>query len=153
MQAWQTLDTERNGDGTINGMDVDELYLFREDWYVEQVWGAGVVDAVKIWGIGEEITNWEDALPGDPIQFWRSQYSGHNALFVDWLRNDIGEIVGVEYWSNSSLPTCLCCTHHPVPAIVALDPCCLCSYPIQVSRSQRRPSNGQLLSPQKNTVS
>ncbi len=100
MRAWQGLDGDTAGDGTINGMTVDDLYDFRTDWYVRELWGDGVGIAIENYGIGERITNLEDVRPGDYVQIWRYSGSGHTFIFIDWERDDDDRIIGLRYWSS-----------------------------------------------------
>lgn len=102
MRAWQQVDVDYVGDGTINGMSVYDLNDFRIEWYVRDLFGAGPADAAEIYGIGEIITDWNDVQPGDFIQFWRNSNSGHNAIFVDWEWDSDGNIVGFLYWSTQN---------------------------------------------------
>ncbi len=101
MRAWEEVDRTTGGDGTINGMDVAELYTFRTDWFVRELDGPGPSYAMENYGIGEEITDYSALQPGDFVQFWRHSGSGHNVIFVGWLM-DGAEIVGLEYWSTQS---------------------------------------------------
>ncbi len=101
MRAWEEVDQSTGGDGSINGMSVDDLYTFRVDWFVREVDGPGPSVAMENYGVGEEITDYNKFQPGDFLQFWRHSGSGHNVIFVDWLEQG-GEIVGFEYWSTQS---------------------------------------------------
>lgn len=98
MRAFDQVNREEGGDGTLNGMSVADLDEFRIDWFVRDLWGDGVVTAVESYGVGERVTNLEDVRPGDFLQFWRHSGSGHSNIFVEWVR-DGDEIVGVTYWS------------------------------------------------------
>ena len=100
MRSFEELDRVSGGDGSINGVPFDELYELRTDWFVRELYGAGVVDALINYGIGEEVTDFDDVRPGDMIQFWRHSGSGHNAIFIDWLVDESGEIEGFTYWST-----------------------------------------------------
>lgn len=53
---------------------------------------------------GAEVTDPADVRPGDIVRFWRYNGSGHNAVLVDWLKDDRGDIVGLTYWSTPSSP-------------------------------------------------
>ena len=101
MRAWEEVDKSTGGDGSINGLSVDDLITFRVDWFVRELDGAGPSVAMENYGIGEEITDVSKLRPGDFVQFWRHSGSGHNVIFVDWLL-DGTDIVGVEYWSTQS---------------------------------------------------
>jgi hypothetical protein len=102
MRAWAQIDDETDGDATINDMDLDDLDSFRVDWFVRDLYGDGVVSAVENYGIGEQVTDWEDVKPGDFLQFWRHSGSGHNNIFVQWERDGADNIEGVTYWSTQS---------------------------------------------------
>ncbi len=101
MRAWEEVDRSTGGDGSINGVSVDDLYVFRTDWFVRELDGAGPSEAFEHYGVGEELTDVSKFLPGDFVQFWRHSGSGHNVIFVDWLVEG-GDIVGLEYWSTQS---------------------------------------------------
>lgn len=100
MRAFDIVDRTWGGDGHLNGVDFDTLYDLRTDWYVRDLYGAGVVDAVELYGIGQGVTDWADVRPGDFVQFWRHSGSGHNAIFVDWERAADDRIIGFRYWST-----------------------------------------------------
>jgi hypothetical protein len=102
MKAWIEIDNEFSGDGTINGMSVNDLYEFRLDWYVRDLFGAGPADGVDYYGIGELVTDWDDVQEGDFLQFWRNSGSGHNVIFTGWEWDMDGNIVGFQYWSTQN---------------------------------------------------
>lgn len=102
MKAWEQVDEDYNGDGTINGISFAELDDFRIDWYVRDLYGMGPAEAVENYGIGEVVTNWDDVHPGDFIQWWRHSGSGHNAIFIDWELNAQGNRIGFQYWSTQN---------------------------------------------------
>jgi hypothetical protein len=79
-----------------------QMETFRRIWY-------GVTDSEKLavralpeWGAGREITDFEEAQEGDFVQLWRWSGSGHNPIFVNWVRNTAGQITGVRYWGSQS---------------------------------------------------
>lgn len=49
-------------------------------------------------GLGTAVAQ-EDARQGDFVQFWRHSGSGHQAIFIEWMRKK-GAIVGLRYWST-----------------------------------------------------
>ena len=100
MRTFDTLDAAYDLDGSINGVSFDELYDFRTDWYVRDLYGTGIVEAMENYGIGSRVTDWDDVQAGDIIQFWRHSGSGHNAIFIDWEVDGAGEVVGFTYWST-----------------------------------------------------
>jgi len=72
---------------------------FRKDWFVREVRGAGPAEALVGRGIGR-IVPYDEARPGDFLQLWRTNDTGHSAIFLGWIRNPAEEIVGVNYWSS-----------------------------------------------------
>jgi hypothetical protein len=55
--------------------------------------------AVERLGIGRHVKELEAARPGDFVQIWRTNKSGHSVVLVDWVRE--GErIVGIKYRSS-----------------------------------------------------
>lgn len=99
MTVQAELDARYDGDGSINGIPFDELYTLRDEWFVRELYGRGIVDAMEIYGIGDAISRFEDVQPGDILQFWRHSGSGHNVIFIDWIRDSSG-IIGFTYWST-----------------------------------------------------
>ena len=100
MRTFDTLDASYDLDGDLNGVSFDELYDFRTDWYVRDLYGTGIVEAMENYGIGHHVSDWDDIRPGDIIQFWRHSGSGHNAIFIGWETNTGGDITGFTYWST-----------------------------------------------------
>lgn len=56
-------------------------------------------NAVLTYGIGRAIEKLDDARPGDFVQFWRGNGSGHSCIFQEWIRDDHGKITHLKYWS------------------------------------------------------
>ncbi len=102
MRTFDVLDEDYGLGGSLNGVSFDELYDFRTDWYVRELYGMGIVDAMVNYGIGERVTHWDDVRPGDILQFWRHSGSGHNAIFIGWETDTAGQIIGFTYWSTQS---------------------------------------------------
>ena len=72
---------------------------FQHQWFVPEMWGSGPSAALDANGLGRTITP-EEALPGDFVQLWRVNEKGHSVIFLDWVRDDGGEITGILYWST-----------------------------------------------------
>jgi len=51
--------------------------------------------------LGVKISNLQDAITGDFLQFWRNNGSGHQVIFLKWETSQ-GEIVGIHYWSTQT---------------------------------------------------
>jgi len=102
MRAFQAADLATGGDGTLNGLTVADLEDFQTDWYVRKLLGAGASDALDTYGIGWRVASFADVKPGDFVQLWRNDGTGHSVIFQDWERDGAGAIVGLDYWSTQS---------------------------------------------------
>ena len=49
--------------------------------------------------LGVRIRKLSDARPGDFVQLWRANGSGHSVVFLAWVKEK-GKIVGLRYWST-----------------------------------------------------
>lgn len=72
---------------------------FRREWFVTAVNGSGPLEALETLKIGRRVTDGE-VRAGDFVQHWRTNESGHSAVFLGWIRNPDGEIIGMNYWSS-----------------------------------------------------
>ncbi|MEL7565003.1 MAG: hypothetical protein AAGU27_08995 [Dehalobacterium sp.] len=86
----------------FNGMSYDQLFDFMLIWYVANgnKKTNNVSIAVEKYGIGKSITNLENARAGDFIDISREDNSGHTVVFLNWLRDESGRIIGLKYWSS-----------------------------------------------------
>jgi hypothetical protein len=102
LRAFEEVDRSTGGDGSLNGMDVDDMDTFRVDWFVREVDGDGPGVAFDRFGLGETLDDpFADARPGDFVQFWRHSGSGHNNIFVEWVHSDDDGVPdGLTYWST-----------------------------------------------------
>lgn len=107
LRAWREVDAERGGDGDdLNGLTADDVFELRDDWFVRELDGPGAAYALDRWGLGVEVESFDDWRPGDFVQFWRNDGSGHNVIFIDWVTNGDGDRTGIRYWScNGSSST------------------------------------------------
>ncbi len=87
----------------FNGMTYNQLYDFVLIWYVAtgNKSSNNIATAMEKYGVGKEISNFEDARAGDFIDFSRENNTGHTGVFIKWIR-DNGKIVGVRYWSSQN---------------------------------------------------
>ncbi|MCO1603047.1 hypothetical protein [Desulfosporosinus nitroreducens] len=85
---------------TIKDLSYEQFYDFILKWYV-----AGpktennLVIALEKYQLGKRLTNFEEARPGDFIDFSRENQTGHTVVLIDWVRVN-GKIVGLRYWSS-----------------------------------------------------
>lgn len=86
----------------FNGLTWDEMHDFLLTWYVANgpKSSSNLVRAVEKYGLGRGITNLEDARPGDFIDISRENNTGHAVVFIDWIRDGNGRIIGLNYWSS-----------------------------------------------------
>jgi hypothetical protein len=99
---------ERNKEAGVspdnfNNMTINNMRDFMLTWYnaeeTPKSKGDQLAGAIVKYGLGTQITRLEDAKVGDFIDFSRTK-SGHTAVFIKWLRDDKGNIVGFKYWST-----------------------------------------------------
>ncbi len=83
-----------------NILNSQNMGTFRRLWYGNTDGEKLAARAIPEWGAGREITDIEEAQEGDFIQLWRHSGSGHNPLFVSWVRNSSNQITGVRYWGS-----------------------------------------------------
>jgi hypothetical protein len=75
---------------------------FKGDWFCHNINSPGPLDALSSAKLGKKVTNLEEALPGDFVQLWRNDKSGHSVMFVNWLRDASGKRIGLQYWSTQT---------------------------------------------------
>lgn len=75
---------------------------FKGDWFCRNINSPGPLDALKAAGLGTEVKNLDQALPGDFVQLWRNGKSGHSVIFVNWIKDATGKKVGLQYWSTQT---------------------------------------------------
>lgn len=87
--------------GLLRDKSLADIKQFQKNWY-----GVGkpsqertCVHALEQLGIGRAV-RFEDAQPGDFVQFWRSK-SGHSVIFLAWIEED-GQRVGLRYRSSQT---------------------------------------------------
>ena len=85
----------------FNGMTKDELVDLMLIWFVAAGPKAESNLAVGLekYGLGERISNLEDAAPGDFIDLSRENNTGHAVVFIDWIREG-DKIIGLKHWSS-----------------------------------------------------
>ena len=86
--------------GLLRDKSVDQVRAFQKQWYgaTEDSREIQCALAAKTIGIGERIEP-EKAQPGDFLQFWRTNKSGHSVVFLEWIEEG-GERVGFKYRSS-----------------------------------------------------
>lgn len=95
---------ESHGGEGAAAFPASDWSAFQKAWFVEKLNGPGPSAALEKFGLGKEIPA-ADALPGDFIQIWRTKntkgkVSGHSVIFLNWVKNADGDVVGFRYWST-----------------------------------------------------
>jgi hypothetical protein len=74
--------------GLLAGKAADELRQFQKQWYgsTEESAERQCALAVEELGIGREVKRLEDAEPGDFVQLWRTNKSGHSVVLLELAR-------------------------------------------------------------------
>jgi hypothetical protein len=84
-------------------ISTSELKQIQKEWYgiakesVEQQ--CLYVFEKRNWG---KKVPFDEAKPGDFVQFWRNNKSGHSVIFLDWEKDSVGNIAGLKYRSSQT---------------------------------------------------
>ena len=85
----------------FNGMTFYDLFNLLQLWYIE-----GEKDSpqkgIEYYRLGKKITNWEEVKAGDFCDISRNNSTGHSIIFINWVRDDNGKIIGMRYFSSNS---------------------------------------------------
>ena len=86
--------------GLLRGKTEEQIRRFQREWYGSTPESAEkqCAFALEKLGIGGEVKA-ADARAGDFLQLWRTNKSGHSAVFLEWVIED-GKRVGVKYRST-----------------------------------------------------
>jgi hypothetical protein len=84
----------------FNGLTFHDLFNVLQLWYIE---GEGDCErrAIVSYGLGRAIPDFEQVRPGDFLSYSTTPAGGHSVIFIDWLRDDQGKIVGLKYFSSN----------------------------------------------------
>ena len=88
----------------LNGKSPKEIKNFQKDWYItgEGADKKGPVAAMRNLGIGSQV-DLRSARPGDFVQYWRKDGTGHSGVFMGWKYAEDGTtIVGMKFRSSQS---------------------------------------------------
>lgn len=85
----------------LEGKTAEEVKRFQKLWYgsTPEDRQRLVTYAVEDLGVGREVSR-DDAKPGDFLQLWRTNKSGHSVVFTGWLTDEQGRRIGVKYRSS-----------------------------------------------------
>ncbi|MEM9493045.1 MAG: hypothetical protein AAGC55_28100 [Myxococcota bacterium] len=96
---WRVLEQQPGGPGGL-GLDRRRSRRLRALWFVPDPRGRGPAEALPALDLGVAIDDPDQALPGDFVQFWMNGGRGHSAVFLSWLRDQSGQVIGLRYWST-----------------------------------------------------
>ena len=82
----------------------NNLQEFQKEWYgsTKESKETQCLYALKKIGCGNRI-NFESAVAGDFVQFWRNNKTGHSVIFLNWIKDERGKIKGLRYRSSQKL--------------------------------------------------
>jgi hypothetical protein len=84
----------------FNGMTFNDLFNALQFWYIEGK-GDSEQRAIVSYGLGNAVTNFEDARPGDFLSYSTTPAGGHAVIFMGWLRDQQNQIIGLRYFSSN----------------------------------------------------
>jgi hypothetical protein len=86
-------------------LSINDMKILKFLWYCSTLDHhgkySGCLGALTQMKLGMHIENLHDAKPGDFIQYWRHNGSGHSAIFLEWKFDpNSKDISGITYWSS-----------------------------------------------------
>jgi hypothetical protein len=84
----------------FNGMTFHDLFNMLQLWYIEGK-GDSEQRGIVAYGLGKAITDFEQVRPGDFLSYSTTPPGGHSVIFIGWLRDDQGKIIGLRYFSSN----------------------------------------------------
>jgi hypothetical protein len=85
----------------VADLDLAGMRRFQDRWYGTDGDRRTLRTALVEGGLGAEVPHAE-AEPGDFVQLWRHDGSGHSAVFLRWERDAAGAVTGLRYWSTQA---------------------------------------------------
>jgi hypothetical protein len=99
LEAWMRWCKATKRKAVIKDFDLAAVRKLQAQWFGSAADKTCLRTALCDNGLGERIVEREAAQPGDFVQLWRSNGSGHSVVFLGWQRES-GQIVGIRYWST-----------------------------------------------------
>jgi hypothetical protein len=89
--------------GWLEGYTKSDLKRIQKEWYgnTKEAFETQCLYVLEKEKLGRKV-EWEEAEPGDFVQFWRNNKSGHSVLFLGWERDSVGVISGLKYRSSQT---------------------------------------------------
>jgi hypothetical protein len=88
--------------GVLQNKTEQQIREFQKEWYgaTKDSGETQCAYAIEKLGIGKAVAI-KDAQPGDFLQLWRTNKSGHSVVFLDWV-TEAGQPIGVKYRSTQT---------------------------------------------------
>jgi hypothetical protein len=84
----------------FNGMSFNDLFNLLQIWYIEGK-GDSEQRGIVAYGLGRAITNFDEVRSGDFLSYSSAPSGGHSVIFIDWLRDEQNQIIGLKYFSSN----------------------------------------------------
>ena len=86
--------------GLLKSKTTEQVQAFQKEWYgaTKASSESQCAYAIEKLGIGKAVPT-KDAKPGDFLQLWRTNKSGHSVVFLEWI-SEAGRPIGVKYRST-----------------------------------------------------
>lgn len=98
-QAFMHCRRDANPSPDYLGIGRANVFEFRRMFYGTDGNQKTLVNAITHYGLGEEIPSIRDARPGDLVQFWRNNGTGHSVLYTGCTITTDGKPYSLKYWS------------------------------------------------------
>jgi len=98
-RAYEEWCAEKKEPFRIGRLNAATIGDFRRAWYGSDGDRRCIYHALVDFELGTAVEKREEAKPGDFVQFWRHNGSGHSVIFLEWKRKG-REIVGLRYGST-----------------------------------------------------
>jgi hypothetical protein len=102
LQAWMAHARASGRPERIRDLDLAGVRRLQSQWFGSPADKTTLRTALVENGLGVQLTDLEEARPGDFVQLWRHDGSGHAAIFLAWDRAPGGAITGIHYWSTQA---------------------------------------------------
>jgi hypothetical protein len=104
VQAWQAWVAQAPGihDPEWLGAGLEDVRRIQRQWFGSPADRTTIRTAFVENRLGTCLTDLEQAQPGDFVQLWRHDGSGHCAVFLAWERDAAGTRTGLRYWSTQA---------------------------------------------------
>lgn len=88
----------------LGGIPLETAKRFQKEWYGSTPESRETLSVYALQKLnrGKKIAHHE-AQPGDFVQFWRNNNTGHSVIFVSWIKDGTGKITGLNYRSSQEV--------------------------------------------------